>query len=151
MKRHRQDKGRKFCAGVVLADAGIRYVIEADPDTVQIFEPVGKLRAAAELAIRAEINPAAATEVPDRGARRHNKSFADIDVEADAAIAVEGALAGTENADERGHNPQQRRQSGTRLSAKPVVLLADGFMWGNTSKRAAADRDPWRIGWRAET
>src|SRR5271166_6028608 len=34
-KRHRKDKGRQFHTGILLADAGVRHVIEADPDTVQ--------------------------------------------------------------------------------------------------------------------
>ena len=56
--------------------------------------------------MRPEIDAGAVCEVPDRGTRRHNKSFEEIDVEAKAAIAVEGAFAGAEGADERRQDPQ---------------------------------------------
>src|SRR6266436_2284705 len=76
--------------------------------------------------MRPEIDPRAVGEVADGGSRRQNDSFEEIDIEAETAIAVKGDLAGAENADEGGHNPQH--------VAKPVGLLPARLRLGSTSK-----------------
>jgi hypothetical protein len=60
-KRHRQNEGHQFYAGVVLADAGIRHVVHTDPEAAQVLEAIGEFRAGAELGMRPEIGPSSST------------------------------------------------------------------------------------------
>ena len=100
-QRHCQNDRDQFDAGILLADAGIRHVVQADAEAAQIVKAIGEFRALTELRMSSEIDACAGSEVPDRGTRRYDESLEEIDVKAESAIAVKGAFASAEGAYER--------------------------------------------------
>src|SRR5215469_16900633 len=106
VERHGQDEGGHFYTWVFLADAGVRYVIKANPDPGQVVKSIIELRAGAELAMRSEIDTTAVCKIPHRCSGREDPPLGEIDVEPEAAIAIKGPFACSHYANKRRYNPQ---------------------------------------------
>jgi hypothetical protein len=116
----------------LLADARVRYVIKADPETNQIVKPIVEFSAGAELAVGTEVYASAMAEIPNRGGRSDYPFAREIDIKPEATIAVKGAFAGahTPTNGVTIHNRSPRRYS---LNANPVTPEPGFLLSGSTS------------------
>src|ERR1700741_2398242 len=99
--------------------------------------------------MRAEIDARAVGEVPDRGTRRYYDPLEEVDVEAEAAIAIEGTFAGAKGADKRRHNPQHVAKA-VLAQRQPGAPLPRFFVLGHHADGAPANPDAGRTAGGAE-
>src|SRR5207248_105518 len=102
-QRNRIDEERRFDAGITLIEPGVGDVIEEQAQPRIIVEAIGEFAAGLELERAAEVLGAVAAAPPGahRRFRRDHEVAADFSIEAEAAIAEEGAAVGGEGAEDR--------------------------------------------------
>src|SRR5690349_4965270 len=82
----------------MLADTGVRDVIEGEAEARMIVEPPGEFAAGLELDGRTQLLAVAAVEPTHRAIGRDDDMLPEIEIDPDAAVAHHRALAGEEHA-----------------------------------------------------
>ena len=124
--RHRIAQHQGLGAGVAVPDAGVRDVVEHEPEARAVVEAIGDLDAGAELRDRAQVLAPAPGVAADGEAGAHHPPLplaAEEDVDQDAAIAIDRLVRGRHDAEEGLEDPRLEARSVLQgEGAGPIVV-----------------------------